>query len=445
MNEGDSRVNAAAAEAAAAAHPLPPQPSPRGPRELAPLIGRLKDRKVVLLGEATHGTAEFYLWRRLITEWLVVRHGFRFVAVEGDWPACAEFVRRNEAGHAARPALEAFHRWPTWMWANTEMVRLGDWMRTWNATRACRLETPAGFHGLDVYSLFESIHAVLEEARRIDPSLAHELRSRYACFAPFQGDERGYARSLFEMPEGCEDAATEALLAALRVRGASRPEVFDLQQNARIVRNAERYYRTMIHADEASWNVRDRHMLETLDELFDHYGNDSKAVVWAHNTHVGDYRATDMIQQGLVNLGGLARQEYGRDAVAIVGFGTHEGEVIAAHAWEGPFEKMPVPPALPFSLEAALHSACRSLGCGALALLSDDLPPGESVLRGEMLPNRAIGVVYDPRHERFGNYVPTRMGERYDAFIFIDRTTALEPLVTGFDSREMPETWPRGA
>ena len=421
-------------------------------KDLQPLIDRLSKARVVMLGESTHGTHEFYEWRRMISEWLVVKHGFRIIAVEGDWPPCQQlnrFVRSPLRGEV-KDALLGFKRWPTWMWANSEVIRLAEWMQSHNSRLP---ETRmVGFHGLDVYSLFESIDEVLGRLEDLNPFLARRARKHYSCFDPAGRNEKSYARGLLRGLPGCEDEVVEILQELLQVRldsrgseapGRERFDVFDLQQNGRVIRNAESYYRALVHADEMSWNVRDRHMLETLEHLLEVYGDRSKAIIWAHNTHVGDYRATDMARAGLVNLGGLAREKLGSDQVALVGFGTYEGSVVAAHAWDGPSQVFPVPPAQEGSVEALMHAAALGKGVSRLVWMLD--PGGEdgfwSVIRGQ----RAIGVVYDPEHELRTHYVPTSLSRRYDAFFFCDRTRALEPRVQDFEPRQMPETWPTGA
>ncbi|MFY9263844.1 MAG: erythromycin esterase family protein [Solirubrobacterales bacterium] len=420
------------------------------------LLDRVGGADVVMLGEATHGTAEFYEWRSRITRRLVAEHGFGFVAVEGDWPDAAmidRFVRGVVSGPEdaadARSLLGRLDRWPTWMWANEEVASLMDWMTNFNGLRASGAQVR--FHGLDMYSLYKSISAVLEYLADVDPELEAVARDRYACFDSHRPDEIEYARSALRLPHGCESQAVANLMDLLALRlPADRPdgrELFDAQQNARVVRDADRYYRTMLRGDARSWNIRDTHMLETLDQLLLHGASSDggaarRGIVWAHNTHVGDYRATDMVANGYINLGGLARERYGEAAVALVGFGTHGGSVIAAPAWDGPTTSMPVPPARPGSYEDALHAARARVGADDLLLVFDDLARHGPLSR--VAGHRAIGVVYDPAHEARGNYVPTALTDRYDAFIFIDRTEGLHPLPATADVREMPETWPSG-
>lgn len=405
-------------------------------RPLSSLARSVADKKIVMLGEATHGTAEFYLVRRLLTQELIANHGFAFVAVEGDWP---DFQRLNRfieggRGESARAVLEHFRRWPTWMWANEEIEKLLGWMR----------RRGTGMYGLDVYSLFESIDAVRGWLTRFDPVMARRVAERYACFDPFGRDELRYARSLARLPDGCHSQVVANLRELLRLRlkdiGLNEADFFDLQQNARIVSNAERYYRSMMSGDAESWNIRDHHMMETLELLLRRAGPNGKAVVWAHNTHVGDYHATDMLREGMVNLGGLARERYGADEVALVGFGTYEGTVTAGPSWGAPPRVMTIPPARAGSWEDVFHEASVKTGRTTFWL-----PLRNEGALAEERGHRAVGVVYDPRFEEQGrNHVPTRLAERYDAFAYVDRTSALRPIATVTQSGLVPETWPAG-
>lgn len=410
--------------------------------DITPLVEKIAHAKVVMLGESSHGTHEFYEWRRLISQELIEKKGFRFIAVEGDWPPSSKlnsFLHGKRKGSASE-TLRSFHRWPTWMWANQETVRLAEWMKNHNFSAP---ESPVSFYGLDVYSLFESIDAALFQLAELNPFLARKIRSRYDCFAPFRKDERSYARSLIQFPEGCLEPVTKNLkeLLRLRLQEEETGALFDAQQNARVVANAENYYRVMVHGGEDSWNVRDRHMLETLEILLQRHGPESKAIVWAHNSHIGDYRATDMADAGQINLGGLAREKFGPDAVALLGFGTYQGTVIAAKAWDGPTEIKIVPNAANGSYETALHRVSQALRSNGFWI---DLKNQATGALAESRGHRAIGVVYDPRHEQHANYVPTRLALRYDAFLYFDKTTALSPLRQSFDRAAIPETWPRG-
>lgn len=403
-------------------------------RDLVALIDHIKSARVVMLGEASHGTHEFYQWRFEISKILIEEHGFDFIAVEGDWPPCQavnKFIYDKEKG-SAFSVLKKFERWPTWMWANSEVLELVEWLHG----------RRIGFHGLDVYSLFESIDEVLKILRKENAALADIARAHYSCFDDFGRDEKAYVRSLLKFSDSCEKAAVQTLQKLLRARMKNEAAHFDAVQNARIIKNAEDYYRAMIHAEENTWNIRDRHMMETLDTLLRFYGPESKGIVWEHNTHIGDYRATDMLANGQVNIGGLARQQYGEDRVALVGFGTYEGSVTASHSWDGPTERMPVPAAKPGSYEEIFHKSILDVESDDFYILMDR--KARSTALSECRGHRAIGVVYDPEHERWGNYVPTNLAERYDAFVFIDQTQALLPLFTEFKRQEIPETFPGG-
>lgn len=405
--------------------------------DLGLLVQSLKDKRVVMLGEASHGTEEFYHLRCEISKRLIKDHGFRFIAVEGDWPDAYrlnKYIQTGEGGSAEKVLMHN-HRWPTWMWANNEIAKLAEWMK----------DNKAGFYGLDLYSLFQSIDEVVNYLDKNDPALAREVSRRYACFDPFASDEISYARSLIKYPPGCENEVLQNLQKLLTYRlkiwAQDGDELFSSQQNARIVANAEAYYRAMLLADGSSWNVRDGHMMDTLDRLLERSGEGAKAIVWAHNTHIGDYRATDMKDAGYVNIGGLARQSYGDDKVALVGFGTYEGEVLAGQAWGAAETVMSVPPAMPHSYEYAFHQAALSNKTKQFFVLLED--KNESAFT-QRLGHRAIGVVYDPKHELQSNYVPTELSRRYDAFVFVDKTRALKSLHAVFVHGEFPETWPTG-
>lgn len=415
--------------------------------DLDRLIERIGEARCVLLGEASHGTSEYYTWRHRISERLIREKGFNFIAVEGDWPDCYEvnrFVRGLDGPGSPREVLKVFERWPTWMWANEEVVALVAALRKINDSRPS--ERRVGFYGLDVYSLWDSLHAVLGYARREAPETLDRVREAYRCFEPFD-DVDEYARAATWGLDGCEDKAA-AMLAELRGRRQSDarddPEAaFDAEQNALVVRNAENYYRIMMHGGGESWNVRDRHMAETLDRLLDRHGPAAKAIVWEHNTHIGDARATDMGRAGVINIGQLARERYARDDVVLVGFGSHHGTVIAGDAWDAPMERMTVPEARVGSWEVLMHRAFA----GEDQLLVFDGQEDDSPLR-ERRGHRAIGVVYHPEYES-GNYVPTDLADRYDAFLYLDETEALHPLRTAGrrdheGHEEAPETYPSG-
>ncbi|WP_408099236.1 erythromycin esterase family protein [Peredibacter sp. HCB2-198] len=339
----------------------------------------------------------------------------------------------------ALTAMNAFSRWPTWMWANTDILNLMDDLKDWNE----HSEESVGFHGLDVYSLYESLDEVQTLLKEIDPYLAAEVKEFYSCFGPYRHDEKAYARSLTHKNEGCKREVSKALQKILEKKLSDGGKVMNVVQNARIIQNAEHYYHVMMSMEDDSWNVRDRHMTETLDMLLKHYGNQSKAIVWAHNTHIGDFRATDMANYGQVNIGGLARMKHGEENVALVGFTTYQGEVIASHAWDGPIEVMTVPEGKSHSLEKVLHDCVEQMGHHNFYLDFDGLDPLTEFY--DFIGHRAIGVVYHPHQERRGNYVPTIPGKRYDALVFFDKTQALTPLNVKFQKEKMPETYPYGS
>jgi erythromycin esterase-like protein len=411
---------------------------------LDPLLERIDDARYVLLGEASHGTSEYYQWRARISQRLILEKGFSFIAVEGDWPDCYR-VNRYVKGFPdstadAREVLETFVRWPTWMWANIEIVALAEWLRKHNASVSEHKKV--GFFGLDVYSLWDSLYAVLGYLRKTDPSLLPAARRALRCFQPYGEDVQQYARATCLVPTSCEDEVVDLLkeLCAkepqFRIDG--REEYFMAEQNALVVKNAEAYYRAMVRGGPESWNLRDRHMTDTLQRLIRHHGPDAKAIVWEHNTHIGDARYTDMADEGMVNVGQLVRERHIHEGVFLVGFGSNRGSVIAGKDWEAPMEKMAVPPGRAGSWEDVLHRA----GASNKLLLLEEVADADEFLteRG----HRAIGVVYHPEYEHQGNYVPTILPRRYDAFCYLDETRALHPLHLHPALERIPETYPWG-
>jgi erythromycin esterase len=325
------------------------------------------------------------------------------------------------------------------MWANEEIVDLADWLRRHNA--GLPEDQKVGFYGLDVYSLWDSLYAILGYLRKTDPSALPAARRAFLCFEPYGEDVQEYARATL-VPTSCEDEVV-SLLKELRskeppYRAAGREEFFAAEQNALVLRNAEAYYRAMVRGGPESWNIRDWHMTETLDRLMRHHGPDAKAIVWEHNTHIGDARYTDMADEGMVNVGQLVRERHAGEGVILVGFGSHRGSVIAAREWEAPMEETPVPPGREGSWEDVLHRA----GEGDKLLLLEDVRDADDFL--EKRGHRAIGVVYHPEYEQFGNYVPTVLPRRYDAFCYIDETHALHPLHLRPALGKVPETYPWG-
>jgi erythromycin esterase-like protein len=395
------------------------------------------DARFVLLGEASHGTHEFYRARSRITRRLIAEKGFCAVAIEGDWP-CAHrvnrYVRGAGADRTADAALAGFERFPAWMWRNRDVLQFVGWLRRHNDALAPGAPR-AGFYGLDLYSLFDSMRAILVYLERVDPAAARRARARYACFDHFaEASQRyGYA-SAFGVSKSCEDEVV-AQLVEMRGRAAAAAgdpdELFYAEQNARLVRNAEEYYRTMFHSRVSSWNLREQHMAQTLEALALHLSG--KVVVWAHNSHVGDARATEMGEHGELTLGQLARERYPGNTL-LVGMTTYRGSVTAASDWNGPVERKRVREALPGSHEEQLHRA---------GLPSFFVPA--AALEDRRL-ERAIGVVYLPETERLSHYYHADVSRQFDAVLHFDETRALEPLdrAPPVQTREAPETFPAG-
>ena len=433
----------------AGAHPL------RGAADdydaLLDLIG---DARFVLLGEATHGTHEFYEQRALITQRLISEKGFTAVAVEADWPDADRvnrYVRAEGGDRDAVGALGGFKRFPSWMWRNTDVVNFVDWLRAWNDQQPSAAR--AGFYGLDLYSLFTSMEEVLDYLEKVDPAAAADARQRYACFDHYGDDSQQYAYAAgIGHSESCQREVI-AQLQSMQQRAAeymrrdgiaASDAFFYAQQNARLVKNAEEYYRTMFRGRVSSWNLRDRHMSETLDALAVHLGETRaqppKIVVWEHNSHVGDARATEIGQLGEWNVGELSRQRYG-EAACLVGFSTYEGWVTAASDWDGPAERKQVRPALPGSYEDVFHQT----GLGNFML---SLRPGSAAHEAllERRLERAIGVLYLPRTERQSHYFTSQLPQQFDAVIHFDTTSAVQPLepTSHWDTGEAPETYPIG-
>jgi erythromycin esterase-like protein len=374
--------------------------------------------------------------RRLIAE-----KGFRFIAVEGDWPDCYRvnrYVHGKLGDTTAEKVLEEYDRWPTWMWANWEIVALAEWLRRYNEGRSEGEQV--GFYGLDVYSLWESLYEVIGYLKQHHPDALPAAYRAFLCFEPYAEDPQQYARATLFVPDACRQEVLD-LLQTVRQRAAEdaagNVTSLDAIMNAEAVTGAAAYYRTMVGGGAESWNLRDRHMADTLDRLMRHYGPDAKAIVWEHNTHIGDARYTNMANEGMYNVGQLVRQEHNADGVVLVGFGSYEGTVVAGRSWSAPMEVMAVPPARAGSWEHALHlmeAEDRLLLFRPPVDASDAL----AVPRG----HRAIGVVYQPEFE-WGNYVPTVLPLRYDAFLYLERTQALHPLHIE-PSGDPPDLYPWG-
>jgi protein-L-isoaspartate(D-aspartate) O-methyltransferase len=410
------------------------------------LLERIADSRVVLLGEGTHGTSEFYRMRARITKELIARRGFQFVAVEADWPDAAR-IDDYVLGGPRRSSLEftPFERFPTWMWRNEEVATFVDWLRAYNADQREPM-LKAGFHGLDLYSLFTSIAAVLAYLDGVDPDAGKVARRRYALLTPWQRDPAAYGAAVLSGRYQSSEAAVVAMLRELvarRLDYASRDgaRFFDAAQNARVVAGAERYYRAMYYGGAASWNLRDRHMQDTLESLLAFYGPGSKGVVWAHNSHVGDASATEMGVRGEYNIGQLSRARFGRDAY-VVGFATDHGTVAAASDWDEPMQTMRVRPAHPESYERVLHET----GVPAFALQLR--APARRAVRDDLAQprlERAIGVVYRPETELASHYFQANIVDQFDELIWFDETRAVQPLAAGRPQNvELPDTYPFG-
>jgi protein-L-isoaspartate(D-aspartate) O-methyltransferase len=405
------------------------------------LMGRIGDARVVLLGEATHGTSEFYRMRERITRELIEKKGFRFVAIEGDWPDAARidhYVR-----HLDYPPSEwtAFARFPTWMWRNDEVRTFVDWLRGYNAQK--KPDARVAFHGLDLYSLYDSIRGVLAYLDEVDPEAARVARLRYGCLTPWQSDPATYGHAaLTGRFDNCAQDVTAVLTELMRKRNAyaahDGARFLDVTQNARLVANAERYYRIMYYGSRAAWNLRDSHMFETLKTLLGFYGADSRAVVWAHNSHVGDAAATEMHARGEHNLGRLCRQEFGAGAY-LVGFGTYGGRVAAASEWDGPMEIKPIRPALAHSYE---HH-CHETGIASFMLNLRRAPAGLATSLRRPRLERAIGVIYRPDSERASHYFQAVLPEQFDEYIWFDQTHPIRPFAT-HELEDLPDTYPFG-
>jgi erythromycin esterase-like protein len=416
--------------------------------DYTPLLELSKRARFVLIGEASHGTHEFYRHRAEITKRLIQEQDFKGVAAEADWPD-AHRVNRYVKGRGqdtnADAALAEFRRFPAWMWRNVEVLEFVEWLRRNN--QSLPNDRKAGFYGLDLYSLHSSIEAVLGYLDKVDPEAARRARYRYGCFEQFREDTQAYGYAAeFGLTKSCETEVVEQLV-ELRRRAADLAtrdgrvepdEFFFAEQNARVVRNAEQYYRSMFAGRVESWNLRDQHMMEILENLAEHLGPDSKLVVWAHNSHLGDARATDMGKSGELNLGQLVRQKYGNRAL-LIGFTTYSGTVTAASEWGAVPERKYVRPGLMGSWEELFHRA----SIPQFILLNRKWVEVEQVLSAERL-ERAIGVIYLPQTERRSHYFGAQLAEQFNVVIHVDETRALEPLerTSQWEAGEVPETYP---
>jgi erythromycin esterase-like protein len=418
---------------------------------VTPVLDAIGDARVVLIGEASHGTDEFYRVRAELTQLLIERKGFHVVAAEADWPdayRANRWVRLTSEDPDAVSALGDFTRFPRWMWRNDVVVAFLNWLRAYNGSRPPAER--AGFVGLDLYSLHTSMDAVLGYLGKVDPEGARRARERYACFEDFGTDPQsyGYAATV-GLSRSCEDEVV-AQLVELRKRAVeyanrdgyvAEDEYFFAEQNARLVRNAEQYYRSMFGGRVESWNIRDTHMMETLEALMQwtrRRTGSARAVVWAHNSHLGDARATQMGQWGELNLGQLVRQKYGADA-CLIGFTTHTGTVTAARDWDEPAERRQVRPSVTGSYERLFHDS----GLSRFFLRLSDEPARTALMTSRL--ERAIGVIYKPETERASHYFPATLPAQFDIVMHIDRTTALNPLERwSVEEADLPETYPTG-
>jgi erythromycin esterase-like protein len=429
--------------------PAAVQPLTGAPDDFDDVVQLAADRRYILIGEASHGTHEFYRIRAEITKRLIREYPVAAIAIEGDWPDAHRvnrYVRGLEAG-TAEGALGNFARFPQWMWRNADVLDFVGWLRGFNETAP---EHPVGFYGLDLYSLHASIAAVIAYLRKVDPDAALRAMRRYSCFDRF-GDPQSYGYAAERERERTCEAEVVRQLVEMREKAAEYArrdgtlgpdEQFFAEQNAKIVVNAEQYYRSMYWGGSTSWNLRDRHMVATLDALAAHLDThgDRKIVVWAHNSHLGDANATEMANRGEINVGQLVRERHGRDAL-LVGFTTYDGTVSAASDWDEPVERKRVRPALAGSVEALFHDT----GVARFYLDLNGNPDVFAFFLAPML-ERAIGVIYRPETERLSHYFRTRLSRQFDAVFHYDRTRAVEPLeptpVWIQGEPELPETWP---
>lgn len=421
------------------AEPLPALDDPA----FGDLFDRYGDARVMLIGEASHGTSEFYRARAAVTRRLIERHGFNIVAAEADWPDAAQIDRYVRGQQPPTWRHDAFERFPTWMWRNQEVGDFTDWLHGYNQARAA--DERVEFRGLDVYSLGASISAVLRYLDRVDPEAAKAARRRYGCLTPWQEEPAYYGHNvLYGQKEPCEDVVVEQLNALLEQRlnylGEDGESFFDAAQNARVVRSAEQYYRIMYRGSTESWNLRDRHMFDTLRALMEHRGTGAKAVVWAHNSHIGNAAATSMGWTGEFNIGELCRTAWGSDAV-LIGMGTDRGLVAAASNWDDPMQIKQVRPSRSDSWEQAFLLA------GVPASLTDWRAADRHELRNALAAprlERAIGVIYRPESERASHYFDAVLAEQFDAWLWFEETRAVTPLGPRQPKSGTPETYPFG-
>lgn len=404
---------------------------------------RFGDANIVLLGEASHGTSEFYRARAAITRRLIEQHNFNIVAVEADWPDASSIDRYVRHRSAASDDRQAFRRFPSWMWHNKEVATFTEWLRQHNAERPFNQRT--SFRGLDIYSLRASLLAVLDYLDRIDPKAAKEARQRYGCLTPWHSEPALYGRAVLRgEKDACEEAVVEQLQALLdrRIEYMSKEDeeaYFNATQNARVVRAAEQYYRLMYRGSTSSWNLRDRHMFDTLQQLIQAKGADAKVVIWAHNSHIGNASATEMGWQGQFNIGELCRTAY-NDKAVLIGFGTHTGSVAAADDWDSPMQIKNIVPSRADSFERIFHET--QLPRALIELRNPQHSDARDCLTQTRL-ERAIGVIYRPESEYWSHYFKASLAEQFDAYVWFDETTPVTPLPSERPQGE-PDTYPFG-
>ncbi len=430
-------------------------PLDEGDHDRQALLDLVGDASFVLLGEASHGTHEFYEARARMTRWLIEDKGFSAVAAEADWPDAYRvnrYVRGRSDDATAEESLRGFERFPTWMWRNAVVLDFVGWLREHNDRAGTEEQAKTGFYGLDLYSLYRSIEEVITYLERIDPLAAARARERYSCFDHYRGEAQDYGMAAaFGAGASCEQEVIDQLVElhgqapeyARRDGLIAEDDVFYLEQNARTVKDAEEYYRSMFGGRASSWNLRDQHMVDTLDALAIHLGRQrgapAKVVVWAHNSHLGDARATEVAAQGQLNVGQLVRERHAGDC-RLVGFTTFTGTVTAADDWGGPAERKKVRPALRDSYERLFHGVDEK----AFSIAVAHAPPTAAELLRSPRLERAIGVIYRPRTERQSHYFRARLADQFDALIHVDETRAVEPLerTARWEEGEVPETFP---
>jgi erythromycin esterase-like protein len=424
------------------------------PESYDDILHFIGDAKYVLLGEATHGTHEFYKIRAEISKRLIERKGFQTIAVEADWPDSIRvnrYIRNTSNDSTAEQALSDFRRFPQWMWRNTDVVDLVNWLRNYNDNLPPD-KRRIGFYGLDLYSLHASIEAVLDYLSKVDPPAAKRARYRYGCFDHLGEDPQDYGYVAgFNLTASCEQEVVQQLI-ELRKRAEeyaqmngrlARDEYFFAEQNARVIKNAEQYYRSMFHRRSSSWNLRDTHMVETIEEISKYLLSrkvEPKVIIWAHNSHLGDARATEMSEREELNVGQLMRERYGSKCCSI-GFSTYHGSVTAASLWGGPAERKTIRAAEPGSYETGFHELDQP---GTILFFRNHKYDIKELKKRKL--ERAIGVIYLPTSERVSHYFYASVPEQFDAMIHVDHTRAVEPLEKNAEwiQGEFPDTYPTG-